>query len=266
MSELLELADEADKILADDRAEFGIDGFLKRVASALRSAASPASREEIAHKLMSFDGHRLYELTETEQERYFKRADAILSLSAPAGEGMRNEIQSSDGPAERSDVSLRSGAHRPNGRGAMPDPSGTAPSPSGEAVAWRRIANQDPPLPWLLNRLRAIAEEESKKEPLIAKPSDHICWLAAELIETATPAHPEALRALAEDIARSLECDLTHYRLDDGAMVESRVINSPNTFIKSIDVREALARAALRGQQHGASGSDVGLLPDKGTV
>ena len=66
---------------------------------------------------------------------------------------------------------------------------------------------------------------------------------------------------LAAEMALSMECDLTHYRLDDGAMVESRVVNSANTFIKSADVRQALIAALTRAPSTVGAHKLVPLIP-----
>lgn len=53
--------------------------------------------------------------------------------------------------------------------------------------AWRRLADEDPPLKWLVDRLRGLARDEARDESvLVMKPEDHICWLAADLITEAS--------------------------------------------------------------------------------
>lgn len=69
---------------------------------------------------------------------------------------------------------------------------------------WLRVKNEDPPLRWLLQELRRIAKEGAANEPLMKSPRDHICHLAADLIEhTSTNA---TFRQPASEMAEARKC------------------------------------------------------------
>lgn len=57
----------------------------------------------------------------------------------------------------------------------------------GPANSWTRIAEQNPPLKWLVEQLRGMAKDQVASGVWIGErdPARHICWLAAELIEQA---------------------------------------------------------------------------------
>lgn len=85
--------------------------------------------------------------------------------------------------------------------------------------AWQRLQNEDPPLKWLLECLRQMAKEAVGKEPLIAKAEDHVCSLAADLIESAAcPSIPVACADLWQDIATAPKdgTEINGYRPDQG--------------------------------------------------
>lgn len=55
------------------------------------------------------------------------------------------------------------------------------------ADPWEQIESEDPPLPWLVATLREIAREWAADRNKIwagaLTPNQHVCWIAADLIE-----------------------------------------------------------------------------------
>lgn len=73
---------------------------------------------------------------------------------------------------------------------APPSPSPDAQRAEAPAQA---VAGEDPPRKWLVNALRHMAREGADgREPLITSPEQHVCWIAADLLD---PASTDAVRA-----------------------------------------------------------------------